>query len=149
MRVTRAESSTKDGCPAGGELGDAAERVGVGERTFDLGLDDRVDVSCLSGARVADGRLALAVGSAGGVGDQLAVAADGQVADDLPYRWASLGWVRPARMSCPSPTLVGVASAWHAAVAVDGWRAASSRLACRSPRNIPDSRSDRRSVRDH
>ena len=44
------------GCPAGGELGDAAQRVGVGERALELGVDDRVDVARLVAAGVADGR---------------------------------------------------------------------------------------------
>ena len=38
----------------------------------------------LVAAGVADGLLALGVGPAGAVGDQLAVVADEQVADDLP-----------------------------------------------------------------
>ena len=55
-----------------GELGDAAERVGVVERALELGVDDRVGVSGLVAAGVADGLLALGVGPAGAVGDQLA-----------------------------------------------------------------------------
>ena len=71
------------GCPAGGELGDAAERVGVGERAFELGVDDRVELARLVAAGVADGLLAFGVGPAGAVGDQLAVVADEEAADDL------------------------------------------------------------------
>ena len=63
------------GCPAGGELGDTAERVGVSQCAFELGLEDRVDVSWFVAAGVTDGLLALGVGPAGAVGDQLAVVA--------------------------------------------------------------------------
>ena len=66
------------GAQARGELCDAPERVGVGERTFELGLDDRVDVAWFVAAGVADGPLALGVGPAGAVGDQLAVVPDEQ-----------------------------------------------------------------------
>jgi signal transduction histidine kinase len=63
------------GCPASGELGDASERVGVGERAVELGLDDRVELAWFVAAGVADGLLAFGVGPAGAVGDQLAVVA--------------------------------------------------------------------------
>src|ERR1017187_10201054 len=33
------------GCPAGGELCDASERVGGGERAVELGLDDRIELA--------------------------------------------------------------------------------------------------------
>ena len=62
---------------------DAAQRVGVGERTLELGVDDRVDVARFVASGVADGLLALRVGPAGAVGDQLAVVADEEPADDL------------------------------------------------------------------
>ena len=78
------------GSPASGKLGDAAERVGVRERPFELGVEDRVDVAWFVAARVADGLLAFGVGPAGAVGDQLAVLADEQPADDLGER-AELG----------------------------------------------------------
>ena len=61
-----------------------AQRVGVGERALELGVDDRVELARLVAAGVADGLLALGVGPAGAVGDQLAVVADEQAADDLP-----------------------------------------------------------------
>ena len=64
------------GCPAGGELGNTAQRVGISQSAFELGLDDRVDVSWFVAAGVADGLLALGVGPAGAVGDQLAVVAN-------------------------------------------------------------------------
>ena len=73
-------------CPAGGELGDAAERVGVGERAVELGGEDRVDVAGFVAAGVADGLLAFLVGPAGAVGDQLAVVVGEEVADDLLER---------------------------------------------------------------
>ena len=81
------------GAQARGELGDAPERVGVGERAFELGLDDRVELAWFVAAGVADGLLALGVGPAGAVGDQLAVVADEQPADDLP-ECAELGFGR-------------------------------------------------------
>jgi hypothetical protein len=62
--------------PAGGELGDASERIGVGERAFELGLDDRVDSAWFVAAGVADGLLAFWVGPAGSIGDQLVVVPD-------------------------------------------------------------------------
>ena len=71
------------GCPAGGELGDASERVGVVERAFELGVDDCVELARFVAAGVADGLLAFGVGPAGAVGDQLAVLADEESADDL------------------------------------------------------------------
>jgi hypothetical protein len=70
-------------------------------------------VARLVTAGVADGSLALGVSPAGAVGDQFAVVADEQPADDLAER-AQLGfagWMSPARMSCPSPRLDRVASA--------------------------------------
>ena len=90
MRVTPAGSSTKAAAQSSGELGDASQRVGVGERAVELGLDDRVDVAWFVAAGVADGLLALGVGPAGAVGDQLAVVADEESADDLGQR-AELG----------------------------------------------------------
>jgi hypothetical protein len=41
--------------PPGGELGDAAERVGVFKRALELGVDGRVDIAGLVAAGVADG----------------------------------------------------------------------------------------------
>ena len=66
----------KRGAQPGGELGDASERVGVGKRAFELGVDDRAELARFVAAGVADGLLALRVGPAGAVGDQLAVVAD-------------------------------------------------------------------------
>ena len=60
-----------------------AERIRVLERALELGVDDRVGVSGFVASGVADGPLALGVGPAGAVGDQLAVVADEQPADDL------------------------------------------------------------------
>ena len=55
----------------------------------------------LVAAGVADGPLALGVGPAGAVGDQLAVVADEQVADDLPERVElAVAWVASARRGC-------------------------------------------------
>ena len=70
------------GGPAGGELRDSAERVGVVERSLQLGVEDRVGVTGFVASGVADGLLALAVAPAGAVGDHLAVVAGDQVADD-------------------------------------------------------------------
>jgi hypothetical protein len=50
------------GRPAGGELRDAAQRVGVGERALELGVGDRVELAGVVAAGVADGPLALGVG---------------------------------------------------------------------------------------
>jgi hypothetical protein len=44
------------GGPAGGELGDAAERVAVGERPFEFGVGDGVGMLGLVAAGVANGR---------------------------------------------------------------------------------------------
>ena len=74
------------GGPAGGELGDAAERVGVGERAVELGVEDRVDLAGFVAAGVADGLLAFLVGPAGAVGDHVAVVVGEEVADDLLER---------------------------------------------------------------
>ena len=74
------------GAEPGGQLRDPAERVGVGERSLELGVGDRVQVVRLVASGVAHGLLAFGVGPAGAVGDQLAVVADQQVADDLPER---------------------------------------------------------------
>ena len=87
----------------------------------------------LVAAGVADGLLALGVGPAGAVGDQLAVVADEQVADDLPERVRAgrrVGSISPARMSCPSPRLLRVASAWRARACAR--RCSSSAAASRS-----------------
>ena len=56
---------------------------GSRERALELGVDDRVGLGGLVAAGVADGPLAFGVGPAGAVGDQLAVVADEQPADDL------------------------------------------------------------------
>ena len=55
------------GAPAGDELGEAAQRVGVGEGALELGGDDRVDGAGLVAAGVTDGLLAPRVGPAGAV----------------------------------------------------------------------------------
>jgi hypothetical protein len=65
-------------------LRDAAEWVGVCERALELSVEDRVELARLVAACVADGLLAFGVGPTGAVGDQLAVVADEQLADDLP-----------------------------------------------------------------
>ena len=62
------------------------QRVGVLERALELGVDDRVDVARFAAAGVADGLLALGVGPAGAVGDQLRVLLAQQPADDLAQR---------------------------------------------------------------
>ena len=49
---------------------------------MELGVEDGVDVARFVAAGVADGLLAFAVGPAGAVGDQLAVVAGEQLADD-------------------------------------------------------------------
>jgi hypothetical protein len=67
-------------------LRDAAQRVRVPERALELSVEDRVELARLVAAGVADGLLALGVGPTGAVGDQLAVMAEEQVADDLPER---------------------------------------------------------------
>ena len=72
------------GAKPGGELRDPAQRVWVLERALELGVEDRVGLAGLVAAGVADRLLALVVGPAGAVGDQVAVVADEQVADDLP-----------------------------------------------------------------
>jgi hypothetical protein len=65
---------------------DAAQRVGILERALKLAVEDRVDLAGLVAAGVADEPLARGIGPAGSVGDQLAVVADEQSADDLPER---------------------------------------------------------------
>ena len=70
------------GAEARGDLGDAAQRVGVVERALELGVDDRVDVAGFVPAGVADGLLAVLVGPAGAVGDHVAVVGGEQVADE-------------------------------------------------------------------
>ena len=67
-------------------MGDPAQRVGVVDRPLELGVDDRVNVPGFVAAGVADGALAPGVGPAGAVGDQLAVVAAAQPADDLGER---------------------------------------------------------------
>ena len=86
VRVTPSGSSTNAAAPAGDELGDAAQRVGVVERALEFGVDDRVDLARLVAAGVADGLLAFGVGPAGAVGDHVAVVAGEQVADDRAQR---------------------------------------------------------------
>ena len=53
--------STEGGGPAGGELRDPAERVGVVERALQFGVEDRVDMSGFVASGVADRLLAFAV----------------------------------------------------------------------------------------
>ena len=74
------------GAPAREQLGDAVQRVGVPERALQFGVDDRVDLAGFAAAGVADELLALGVGPAGAVGDQFAVVAAQQPADDLAQR---------------------------------------------------------------
>src|SRR5215218_6339674 len=57
--------------PARDELGDAVQRVGVLEGAPQFRVDDRVEVARLAAAGVADGLLALGVGPAGAVRDEL------------------------------------------------------------------------------
>ena len=61
------------------------QRVGVGQRALELGGRDRVGLSRLSAAAVADGLLAFAVGPAGAVGEYVAELPGDQAADDLPH----------------------------------------------------------------
>ena len=63
------------GAPAGDELGDAAQRVGVVEGALQFRVGDCVDLARLAAAGVADGLLAVGVGPAGAVGDHVAVLA--------------------------------------------------------------------------
>ena len=74
------------GGEACGELRDPSQRVLVLERPLKLRGDDRVCVSGLVAAGFADGLLAFGVGPAGAIGDQLAVVADQQPANDVPDR---------------------------------------------------------------
>ena len=86
VRLTPSGVDDKRGGPAGDELGDAAQRVGVAERALELGGDDRVDVAGLVAGGVADGLLARRVGPAGAVGDHVGVVRAQQAADDLAQR---------------------------------------------------------------
>ena len=97
------------GGPAGGELGDPAERVGVVERALEFGVEDRVGVAGLVAAGVADGLLAFLVGPAGAVGDHIAVvsASRWQTICLRACSWPAVGSISPARMSCPSPRFAG------------------------------------------
>ena len=70
------------GGEAGGELCDAAQRVGVLERAVQFGVKDRVDLSGFVAAGVADELLAVVVGPAGAVGDHVRMVVGEQVADD-------------------------------------------------------------------
>ena len=83
----------------------AAQRVRVGERALELGIDDRVEVARFVATGVADGLLALGVGPAGAVGDQLAVVADEQPADDVSDRaeLAFAGLDQPGADVVPEP----------------------------------------------
>jgi hypothetical protein len=82
VRVTPSGSKHEGGAPAGDQPGDRAQRVGVCERALEFGVGDRVGLARLVAARVADGPLVFAVAPAGPVGDQLALVAGEQVADD-------------------------------------------------------------------
>ena len=81
-------------CECGAEPGDQprnpAEWVGVSKCALELGVGDRVRLAWFVAAGVADGLLAFGVSPAGAVGDQLAVMADEEPADDLGER-AELG----------------------------------------------------------
>ena len=72
-------------------MGDAVQRVGVLEGAPQLLVDDRVDVAGLAAAGVADTLLALSVGRAGAVGDQLRVGLAQQPADDSAQRAELVG----------------------------------------------------------
>ena len=74
------------GGEAGDELDDAAQRVGVFEGALQFGVDDRVDLSGLVAAGVADRLLAVGVGPAGTGGDHVAVLGGEQVANDRRER---------------------------------------------------------------
>jgi hypothetical protein len=63
------------------EGGDPAQRVRFGERAPQLGVDDGVDRLRFVACSFADRSLALEVGPAGAVGDQVAVVAREQTAD--------------------------------------------------------------------
>ncbi len=60
-------------------------RSGSGSASaVELGVGDRLGLAQLVAARVADGLLALGIGPPSAVGDQLAMLAYEQVANDLP-----------------------------------------------------------------
>ena len=82
MRVTAVWVECERGGPAGGELRDAAEGVGVLERALEFGVEDRVGLAGFVAAGVADWLLAVLVGPAGAVGDHVAVVLGEEVADD-------------------------------------------------------------------
>ncbi|HYB25297.1 MAG TPA: hypothetical protein VEF89_01645, partial [Solirubrobacteraceae bacterium] len=70
------------GGPASGELRDAAQRVWVLERALELRVEDRVGLAGFVAAGIADWLLAVLVGPAGAVGDDVAVVVGEEVADD-------------------------------------------------------------------
>ena len=82
VRVMPSGSSANAAAQLAVKSGDAAERVGVLERALEFGVEDGVDLSGLVPAGVADRLLAVLVGPAGAVGDDVAVVVGEQVADD-------------------------------------------------------------------
>lgn len=86
MHVTPAGSSTNAAAQRALSRGDAPQRVRVGERALELRVDDRAGVAGLVAPSVAHGALALVVGPAGAVGDDLSVVADEPPPEDLPER---------------------------------------------------------------
>ena len=126
------------GAEPGGQLRDPPERVGVCERSLELGVGDRVQVVRLVAAGVADGLLALGVGPAGAVGDQLVVVADEQPADDVPDS-AQLGFAGLDQSGAdvvPEPD-----------IAARGFGLARSRWARRCSSSAAASRSSSSSIR--
>ena len=105
VRVTPAGSSTN--AAAHRAVSWAIPRSGSGSASArcELGVDDRVGLARLVPAGVADRALAFGVGPAGAVGDQLAVVADEQLADDLPERveLAVAGVDQPGADVVPEP----------------------------------------------
>ena len=82
VRVTPSGSSTKAALQRATSPAIARSGSGSCERALELGVGDRVGLARLVAAGVADGLLAFAVAPAGAVGDQLALVAGEQVADD-------------------------------------------------------------------
>jgi hypothetical protein len=70
------------GGPAGDEAGDGAQRVGLGERGPQFGVDDRVDRARFAASAVADGALAVEIGPARAVGEDVALVRGHQMAHD-------------------------------------------------------------------
>jgi hypothetical protein len=104
------------GAEPGGEQRDPSEGVGVLQSALELGVDDRVGAARFVAAGVADGLLALRVGPAGAVGDQLAMGqTSSRPASSRPHgARRPLGSIRPPRMFYPGPRFLRVASACRA-----------------------------------